>query len=216
MHKNCLLKVGGKKRLLIKLILNLLTISEIQTSRIRELLLALVRTNRSSGFLPQKQQKSCRLIMSMPLARESGKKRTQIPNWTMVTWQLTNLTTSTSASIPLELDRPSKLRHRYNYSLLCPRLLRDGQRHEWHWQWSRRKVYETKELRHRHYQRSDKYIFHSQSGTVTSSRVAPLILTVHIPFVFILDDGVSPGLARVGVIDHTNSFDRSVSFEFSS
>ena len=39
---------------------------------------------------------------------------------------------------------------------------------------------------------------------------------MHVPFVFILDEGVSTGFARVGVIDHSDAFDRSVRLEFSS
>ena len=74
--------------MLVKPILNLLTISEIQTPRFRELLLVLIRFNGHQCFLSQNQQKSCRLIMSKWMARALS--RTQIPSSTMVTWQLTN------------------------------------------------------------------------------------------------------------------------------
>ena len=54
---------------------------------------------------------------------------------------------------------------------------------------------------------------HGRTDNITK---LTLRLTVHVPFVFILDEGVTPRFARVGVVDHTDSFDRSVRFEFSS
>ena len=54
---------------------------------------------------------------------------------------------------------------------------------------------------------------HGRTDTITK---LTLRLTVHVPFVFILDEGVTPRFARVGVVDHTDSFDRSVRFELSS
>ena len=83
---------------LVNFILNLLTISEIQTSRSRELLLVLIRIHRSSSVSVTESTKKLQVnhVRMTGLGTLWGSR---IPTSTIITWQLTkNLTNHSKAN----------------------------------------------------------------------------------------------------------------------